>query len=71
MAKTKTIKGFRNTPDSTDFTFRNPNYCIVKFNAKTIVNIALDMEQSSASVRVTDTVSGKVYEGTAELQEVE
>lgn len=71
MAKTKTIKGFRNTPEGTDFTFRNPNFCIIKFNAKTIVKITLDTEQSRATVRVTDSFTGKQYEGTAELQEVE
>lgn len=71
MAQKKTLKGVKNTPESSDFTYKSKNFCIVKFNPKTIVNLALDSELNEATIKVTDTVSGKVYTGTVELQEVE
>lgn len=73
MPKVKNLKNVKNTRDAedTDFTFKNQNFCIVKFDARTILNIDLDKETSKLNVRVTDTFTGKQLDGEATLTEVE
>ena len=66
----KNVKSTRNDAD-TDFTFKNQNFCIVKFDARTILNLDLNKEANTLNVRVTDTFTGDQLEGVANLTEVE
>ena len=73
MPKIKNLKSVKNTRNDadTDFTFKNQNFCIVKFDARTILNLDLDKETGTLNVRVTDTFTGKQLKGVANLTEVE
>lgn len=73
MAKTKTIKAApksRNA-DLTDDTFRNPVQALIRFNSACVVFIEIDNEQNTASVQLTNDLTGAKLSGTAELTEVE
>lgn len=73
MAKTKTIKAApknRNS-DLTDATFRNPVQALIRFNSACVVFIEIDNEQNTASVQLTNDLTGVKLSGTAELTEVE
>ena len=73
MAKTKTIKAApksRNA-DLTDDTFRNPVHALIRFNSACVVFIEIDNEHNTASVQLTNDLTGAKLSGTAELTEVE
>ena len=73
MAKTKTIKAApksRNA-DLTDSTFRNPVQALIRFNSACVVFIEIDNEQNTASVQLTNDLTGVKFSGTADLTEVE
>lgn len=73
MAKTKTIKAApksRNA-DLTDATFRNPVQALIRFNSACVVFIEIDSEQNTASVQLTNELTGVKLSGTAALTEVE
>ena len=73
MAKTKTIKAApksRNA-DLTDATFRNPVQALIRFNSACVVFIEIDYEQNTASVQLTNDLTGVKMSGTADLTEVE
>ena len=73
MAKAKTIKAApksRNA-DQTDDTFRNPVQALIRFNSACVVFIEIDSEQNTASVQLTNDLTGAKLSGTAELTEVE
>lgn len=73
MAKTKTIKAAPKTrnADLTDDTFRNPVQALIRFNSACVVFIEIDSEQNTASVQLTNDLTGVKLSGTAELTEVE
>ena len=73
MAKTKTIKAApksRNA-EGTDNTFRNPVQALIRFNSACVVFIEIDNEQNTASVQLTNDLTGVKMSGTANLTEVE
>lgn len=74
MAKTKTIKAApvkNRNADLTDETFRNPVQALIRFNSACIVFIDIDYEQNTASVQLTNDLTGVKLSGTADLTEVE
>lgn len=74
MAKTKTIKAapVKNRNDVlTDNTFRNPVQALIRFNSACVVFIEIDSEQNTASIQLTNDLTGVKLSGTAELTEVE
>ncbi len=73
MAKTKTIKAAPKSRNAevTDDTFRNPVQAMIRFNSACVVFIEIDSEQNTASVQLTNDLTGVKLSGTAELTEVE
>lgn len=73
MAKTKTIKAAPKSRNAevTDDTFRNPVQALIRFNSACVVFIEIDNEQNTASVQLTNDLTGAKLSGTAELTEVE
>lgn len=73
MAKTKTIKAAPKTrnADLMDETFRNPVQALIRFNSACVVFIEIDYEQNTASVQLTNDLTGVKMSGTADLTEVE
>lgn len=74
MAKTKkTIKAAPKTrnSDQTDDTFRNPVQALIRFNSACVVFIEIDNEHNTASVQLTNDLTGVKLSGTANLTEVE
>lgn len=73
MAKAKTIKAAPKTrnADLTDDTFRNPVQALIRFNSACVVFIEIDNEQNTASVQLTNDLTGVKLSGTADLKEVE
>ncbi len=72
MAK-KTIKAapVLRSASETDFTYRNPVHAVTRFNSACVLELTADTEQHSVSVILTDEVTGKKYQGTASLEEVQ
>lgn len=73
MAKTKTIKAAPKSRNAevTDDTFRNPVQALIRFNSACVVFIEIDYEQNTASVQLTNDLTGVKLSGTANLTEVE
>lgn len=73
MAKTKTIKAApkNRNAEMTDDTFRNPVQALIRFNSACVVFIEIDSEQNTASVQLTNDLTGIKMSGTADLTEVE
>ena len=74
MAKAKTIKAApvkNRNDDLTDDTFRNPVQALIRFNSSCVVFIEIDNEQNTASVQLTNDLTGVKLSGTADLTEVE
>ncbi len=71
MAK-KTIKAapMLRAASATDFTYRNPVHAVIRFNSACVLELNADTEQQTVSVILSDEVSGKKYQGTASLEEV-
>lgn len=57
--------------DLTDDTFRNPVQALIRFNSACVVFIEIDSEQNTASVQLTNDLTGVKLSGTADLTEVE
>lgn len=71
MAK-KTIKSapVLRAASETDFTYRNPVNAVIRFNSACVLELNADTEQQTVSVSLTDEVTGKKYQGIANLEEV-
>lgn len=59
MAKTKTVKN-RNV-NETDFTFNEPKNVVIRFNSAAVLSISLDLDNMSLSGKLTDELTGTVY----------
>jgi len=72
MAK-KTIKAapVLRAASEKDFTYINPVHAVIRFNSACVLELTADTDQQSVSVILTDEVSGKKYQGTATLEEVQ
>lgn len=69
MAKAKNVKN-RNVTE-TDFTFNEPKNVVIRFNSAAVLSINLDMDNMSLSGKLTDEVTGAVYDVTGTITEGE
>lgn len=70
MARAKTVKSTARSA-GTDFTFAAEYNAILVFNAANNLTLKLNTESHSIDLTLVDSVTGKTYTATAELQEAE
>ena len=67
MARTKNKAPILKAVSETDFTFNEPCKAVIRFNAKNVLDILVDLEQLSVTGTLYDEVDNKEYQLVGEL----